>query len=372
MSVGAVPLALALLGWLGGVAWSAPRVLRETGRVAAKEATLHEAFALDQTGAKLAYITFTAQGEVQLHLGPPGGKGTATNLAEFSGAPEKILALGGYWFVVSNEGTRRAVIIDPAGKIKNKTSPFDDCELAHSPPAFVAYRQTREAEGERTSVQVYRPDGGTLAVRALVVTPNGTIVGADSATFLGFCNSHLQAMVQIPGAYNRRTDSRDPPQFGIYDLAARKVVSRKTPPKLDTFLDYIHKRAEKPDQDAVILLAAGKVGFELVGPGEKVRSLEPGISLQDYDLSTLQQMQVGRRVVFSMLADRPTAGKGSSEAGRYALAFFSLEPGSAKVSVLGEVPLADRNPAPWSAGGDRIAVLHKNAEGHNEIVIYTK
>jgi hypothetical protein len=256
--------------------------------------------------------------------------------------------------------------------MKNKTSDFDDCELSHSPNAFVAYRTTREAEGERTTVQVYRPDGGTLAVRALVVTPNGTVAGADSATFLGFCNSHLQAMVQIPGEFNRRTDSRDPPQFGLYDLGARKVVSHKTPPKLDAFLDYIHKRSEKPDQDAVILLAAGKVGFELVGPGEKVRTLEPGISLQDFDLSTLQQTQVGSRVVFSMLADRPNAGKGVSEAGRYALAFFSLEPNSAKVTALGEVPLANRNSVPWSAGGDRIAVLRKAADGSNEIVVFAK
>jgi hypothetical protein len=369
MSVLAIPFGLAILG---GLAWAAPRALKETARVSVKEGTLHDAFSLDETGHKLAHVIFTAQGEVQLHIGPPGGKGTVTNLAEFSGSPEKILAAGGQWFVVSHEGDRRAAIIDASGRIKNKTSNFDDCELSHSPSAFVAYRKTHEAEGDRTTVQVYRPDGGTLAVRALVVTANGTVVGADSTTFLGFCNSHLQAMVQIPGAFNRRTDSRDPPQFGIYDLAARKVVSRKTPPQLDTFLDYIHKRAEKPDQDAVILLAAGRVGFELVGPGEKVRTLEPGISLQDYDLSTLQQMQVGGRVVFSLLADRPSAGKGSNETGRYALAFFSLEPSSAKVTVLGEVPIADRNSAPWSAGGDRIAVLHKNAEGNNEIVIYAK
>lgn len=372
MSVLAIPMGLAVLAGLGEVAWAAPRALKEIAKVSAKEGTLHEAFSLDQTGQKLAHVIFTAQGEVQLHVGAPGGKETVTNLAEFSGAPEKILALGGYWFVVNNEGSRRAVIIDPSGKIKGKTGNFDDCELSHSPPAFVAHRKTREAEGERTSVQVYRPDGGTLAARALVVTPGGTIAGADSATFLGFCSSHLQAMVQIPGAFNRRTDSRDPPRFGVYDLAARKVVSSKSPPKLDSFLDYIAKRAEKPDQDAVILLAAGRGGFELVGPGEKVRALDPGISLQDYDVSTLQQMQVGKRVVFSLLADRPTAGKGTSETGRYALAFFRLEPTSAKVTVLGEVPIPTKNPAPWSAGGDRIAVLCKAADGSNEIAIYAR
>ena len=359
--------------WFGHMALGAPRVLREVAKVKATEGSLLETFALDQSGQKIAYVTFSGQGEVLLHVGPLGGKArSVTSLTEFSGSPEKILAQGGHWFVVSNEGMRRAVIVDSSGRIKKKTGYFDECELSQSPSAFVIYRKTRDAEGERTDVQVFRPDGGALPARTLIVTPKGTIAGSDSLTFLGFCSSHMQAMVQIPGAFNRRTDSRDPPRFGVYDLATRKVVSAKAPPDWDAFLDYIHKRAEKPDQDAVILLAAGRGGLELVGPGEKVRKLNPGISLQDYDLSTLRQMQVGRHLVFSLLADRPSAGKGPDEEGRYASAFFSLEPSSAKVTLLGEVPLSGRIPAMWSAGGDRIAVFRKAADGNNEIVVYAR
>ena len=56
---------------------------------------------------------------------------------------------------------------------------------------------------------------------------------------------------------------------------------------------------------------------------------------------------------------------------RYALGFFSLDPGSGKVTALGEIPLSGRQVGPWSAGGNKLAVSRKAADGGNEIVIYT-
>jgi hypothetical protein len=365
---------LAMATVLGAVAApsghaSAAPTLKVVGRVNAGEAAMHDAFALDQAGSKLAYIVFTGKGAVQLHVGPPGGKTKVTDLVDFSGAPEKILGLSGYWFVVANEGSRRAVIIDPAGRIRRQTGSFDDCELSRAPNALVTYSQKRLPAGDRYTIQTYRPDGSTIAVKALVVTPGGTIDGDASATFLGFAKSHLEAMVQIPGAYNRGSDAREPPKFALYDVMKGKTGSGKMPPKLDTFLDYIRKRAEKPDLDAVIVLAAGQAGFELVGPGEKVRPLK--LATKQYDVLSLQQFQVGNRVVFSLVADRPQTGN-MEEEGRYSQAFFSLEPMSGKVTALGEVSLPDKHPCPWSAGGNKIAVLRKAADGGREIVIYSK
>ena len=369
LSVLAVATVLALTFSATAAPNGQAKPLRMVGRVTAGEATIHDAFALDQGGGKLGYIVFTGKGAVQLHVGPPGGKTRVTDLANFSGAPEKILTLAGYWFVVSNEGSRRAAIVDPAGRIRRQTGSFDDCELSRAPSALVTYSQTRQPNGDRTTIQTYRPDGSTIAVRSLLVTPGGTMEGDSAATFLGFSKSHLQAMVQKPGAYNRRSDAREPPQFALYDVMTGKTGPGKMPPKLDTFLDYIRKRAEKPDLDAVIVLAAGQAGFELVGPGEKVRSLN--LATKPYDVLSLQQVQVGSRVVFSLVADRPEKGN-MEEAGRFAQAFFSLEPASGKVTALGEISLPDKHPCPWSAGGNKIAVLRKAADGGHEIAIYSR
>jgi len=360
---------VAALTLASGSARAAPKVLKVVARVTAGEATMHDAFALDSAGAKLAHIVFTGKGAVQLHVGPPGGKTAVTDLAAFSGAPEKILGLAGHWIVVANDGSRSAAIVDPAGKIKRQIGPFDDCELSRSPDALVTYSQKRLPAGDRYAVQTYRPDGTAIKEATLLVTPGGTIGGDTSAVFLGFTKSHLQAMVQKPGAYNRRSDSREPPQFAIYDVMTGKTASGKASPKIDTFLDYIRKRAEKPELEAVMVLAAGQAGFELVGPGEKVRPVE--FDHRAYDVLSLVQVQVGSHVVFSLVADRPEKGN-MEELGRFSLAFFSLEPTSGKVTALGEVPLPDQHSVPWSAGGNKIAVLRKAADGGGrEIVIYS-
>jgi hypothetical protein len=353
-----------VLAWAGSGA-AAP--LKEVGKVTASGATLHEAFALDEAGNNLAFVQFTADGKVEMRIGLPGGKTSATDIAGFSSVPERILALGGHWFVVANEGKRRVAIIDGKGTIQRETSGFGDCEISFSPKALVTYSEKTDAEGTHTAVQVLRPDGSTLAERELIVTPQGTIADNESLTFLGFTHSHLQAMVQKPGSYNAKTDVRSPPAFATYDLLTGKAGPGKSPPKIDTFLTYIQRRAQKTDQDAVILLGAGQQGFELVGPGEKVRPLQLPVAEGDYDRSTLDQKQEGSSVLFSLLADRP--GK---ESERYALAFFRLDPASAKVTAIGEVALGAKRETRWSAGGKKIAVLRKGADGQNEIVVFAR
>jgi hypothetical protein len=57
---------------------------------------------------------------------------------------------------------------------------------------------------------------------------------------------------------------------------------------------------------------------------------------------------------------------------RFALDFFSLDPVSGKVTVIGEVGLPDKQPYPWSAGGNKIAMQRKSADGNREILIYSR
>jgi hypothetical protein len=367
-----LPFVVACL--LGAPVLAAPKLLKPSGKVTASEGLLHDAFAFDETGGKLATIQFTAKGYVELMVGPPGGKLRMTNISSFTSTPEKILGLSGYWFVVSNEGRRRAAIVDSSGRVRRTTQSFDDCEVSISPKAFVAFTEKNEPDGNRRfTIQAYKPDGGTLMLQDVVVDGGGTLVGGGGVTFLGFTNSHFSAMVERPGAFNRKADVRQPPQFAIYDIKSNKAGPGKTPPKLENFLEYVRKRGEKPDLPAVIVLAEGQKGYELVGPGEKVRPLNLTVPVQDYDPTTLQQHQVGNKVVFSLLADRPGRKKGDmNEETRFALDFFRLDPASAKVTVIGEVGLPSKQPYPWSAGGNKIAVQRKTADGNREIVIYSR
>jgi len=353
---------------------AAPKQLKPSGKVTASEGLLHDAFAFDESGRKLATIQFTAKGSTHLRVGPPGGKPRAIDISSFTATPEKIFGLAGYWFVVSNEGQRRAAIVDPSGRIRRTTPSFDDCEVSQSPKAFVAYSEKNDPSGDRRfTIQAYKPDGSTIFLKDVVVQGNGTIAGGGGVTFLGFTDSHFAAMVEKPGAYNSKLDVRQPPQFAIWDVKSGKVGPGKTPPVLQNFLEFVRKRGEKPDQTAVIVLAAGRQGYELVGPGEKVRSIHLPLAVDDFDPTSLQQRQVGNKVVFSLLADRPGRKKGDmEEKSRFALDFFSLDPRSAKVTVIGEVGLPSRQPYPWSAGGNKIAVQRKTEDGNREIMIYSR
>jgi hypothetical protein len=357
---------------LGASAAAAPKVLKPSGKVTAAEGnTLAEAFAFDESGSKLATIQYTPRGQVLLSVGAPGGKSQITEISSFTSTPEKLVGVGGHWFVVSNEGQRRAAIIDPAGHLKRTTQHFDDCELSSSPKAFVAVSERQEPGGNRRySIQAYKPDGGTLMLQDVVVEGNGTLAGGDGDTFLGFTNSHFSVMVEKTGLFNRKTDTRLPPQFAIRDVKTGKTGLGKTHANLDNFLDYVHKRGEKPDLPAVLVLSAGNQGFELVGPGEKVRPVSLPVPLQDYDRSSLDQRQLGGKVIFSLVADRPGRKGDMKEETRFALGFFSLDPGSGKVTALGEVPLPDKQVRPWSAGGKKIAVANKTRDGNREVLIY--
>ena len=42
------------------------------------------------------------------------------------------------------------------------------------------------------------------------------------------------------------------------------------------------------------------------------------------------------------------------------------------MTVLGEVGLPNKQPYPWSAGGNKIAVQRKTADGNREILIYSR
>jgi hypothetical protein len=370
-----LPLLLFLVACLAsGPVLAAPKLLQPSGKVTANEGLLHDSFAFDETGGNLATIQFTAKGTVELVVGPPGGKPRVSDISSFTSTPEKLLGLSGYWFVVSNEGRRRAAIIDSSGRIRRTTQSFDDCEVSLSPKAFIAYSEKNESDGnQRFTIQAYKPDGETLMQEDVVVEGNGTIVGSGGVTFMGFTNSHLSAMVERPGAFDRKSDVRQPPQFAIYDVKSHKTGPGKTPPKLENFLDYVQKRGEKPDLPAVIVLAEGQKGYELVGPGEKVRPINLTLPVQDYDPSTLQQHQIGNQVVFSLLADRPGLKQGDrNEEMRFALDFFSLDPASGTVTVIGEIGLPKKQPYLWSAGGNKIAVQHTTADGNREILMYSR
>src|SRR5688572_27937704 len=65
--------------------------MKRVAEVMADDGVIHEAFGFADGGARLAYARTDASAMTFLHVGPPGGKTSATDISSFTHEPEKIL-----------------------------------------------------------------------------------------------------------------------------------------------------------------------------------------------------------------------------------------------------------------------------------------
>ena len=69
---------------LAPVALRAAPEMKRVAEVAPEDGVIHEAFGFADGGARLAYARTDAQGRTYLHVGPPGGKTSATDISSFT------------------------------------------------------------------------------------------------------------------------------------------------------------------------------------------------------------------------------------------------------------------------------------------------
>jgi hypothetical protein len=341
--------------------------LTVVGQVTTKDGVIDDAFALDDGGRTLAWIETTGAGSARMHIGPAtGGAGQIVDLTDFTVAPEHIYFIGGQWFVVASEGERKAAAVVAGRKIAANIGPFDDALVSRrgGPRLVTVTARGNEAEGRSFTIAAYRPGGTLVAQKKLTVGPEGEIAGSPGLAFIGFTDSYLQALVKKPGVYDRRTDARGPAQIAVYDVLAGHVGPGRAVPDLPRLLDFTVKRAERPGAELFIRRDDSAQGLELVGPADKLRSLALPAKLGDFEPTpTIVQQASGGRVIFSLIRDGITEDvQASGKKGPRMLALFSADPAAAKVTALGEIPLAEGEACVWAAGGNRIAVLHKTQD----------
>jgi hypothetical protein len=359
--------ALILAALLAAPAWG--RELKVVARVSAGDGVIGDAFALDDRGAALAYVHTDAKGQVRLRVGPPGGRARGVDISSFTSAPERVLAVGGRFFLLANERQRRAAAVGPGG-LAREMGPFNDVLASTRPPALVTLTERAEKEGERSlEVNAYRPDGSRLMVgKRLTVRPDGTLKEYPDKTFVGFGDGFLEVLVRQPGRYQKAGDVRGLPEVGMLDLRTGKVGGTRPLRDLDRFLGVQAQRNERPGVEAFVHLAEGGAGLELVGPQERVRPLRLPAAFERFEAASLRQQRAGARLVVSLAGDSLEAG--ASKSARR-LHFFAVELGGARMTTLGSVPLEENQEYAWSAGGSRLAVLPKTgAAGGPELAVY--
>jgi hypothetical protein len=369
-------LAAALLLSSSGPARAKP--LREVARVAVSDGVIQESFALDERGARIAYVVTDGKGVTRLRVGPPGGGAfKATDLTRFTAVPERVIAVGGAFYVIANEGTRRAAAIGPNGGLGRVIGPFSDAFVGTAKgPALVAVTDRGEhADGHAYDVAAFRAGGVQVGRKGLTIAADGTIAGTPGLVFQAFTNGYLQALVKRPGRYDARSDTRGNEEVAVYDVLTGAVSGAHRPGMRD-FADLVGKRAEHPGPELFVRLDEDGAGMHLVGPGEKLRPLAFPGRLASYDPQSLDQQQNGERLYFAMVLDPLSAPavEGKPRPPR-ALHVFEVDAGRARASEIGEIPLPESGQGwAWSAGGDKVAFMRKTtgAGARGEIVVYAR
>jgi hypothetical protein len=356
---------------------SAGAEMKRVGRVAVEEGVIHEGFAFDESGGKLAYAETDAAGKTRLHVGPPGGKSSATvDITSFTPAPEKILFLGGHWFVVANEGARRAAVVAPNGRITHEIGPFGDCFISstHGKVFVTATDKGDTAAGHSIDIAAYRPDGVPLGRKLVTIAADGTLAGTGHLVFVAFVGGYLQALVKKPGRYDARADVRGGTQMAVLDVLTSKVGAGRTVPNIPRFLHLAEKRAEKPGLETFVRQGDDATGLELVGPGEKVRPLALPAELSLYETASLQQQALGGRLFFSLTVDPLNPAQvAARKKGERALHLFEVGVGAAKATRFGQIALGETQAYSWAAAGTKVAVLKRTqASGGNELLVFSR
>jgi hypothetical protein len=367
-------LSMVLVG--AGASRAGDGAMKEIARVTVDDGVIHEGFAFDAAGVKVGYADTDGKGKTHLRVGVPGGKVASTDITAFSPAPERILFVGNHWFVVSNEGARRAAVVGPSGRIVREIGPFGDCFVSSARGnAFVTVTDKGDkADGHVYDIAAYRPDGGQLGHKQVTIAGDGTIAGGSNLVFVAFTGGYLQALVKKPGRYDAKADVRGGTQMAVLDVLSGKTGASKNVGDIPRFLRFAEKRAERPGLDAFVRLDDDGAGLELVGPGEKVRPLALPGKLSLYETASLQQQAstAGGRLYFSLTVDPLNPEQiAAQKKGERALQVFEVNVGGAKVKRAGRVPLGETQGYSWAAAGSRLAVLRRTqASGGNELVIF--
>jgi hypothetical protein len=350
--------------------------MKSIARVAVQDGVIHEGFAFDDGGGKLGYAETDGKGRSRLHVGPPGGKGWTADITSFSPEPERVLFVGGSWFVVANEGARRAALVGPNGRIKREIGPFGDCFVsnAHGKAFVTVTDKGDKADGHAYDVAAYRPDGTQLGGKLVTIAADGTLAGSGGLVFVAFTGGYLQALVRKPGRYDAKADARGATQMAVLDVLTGKTGPGKSVGDISRFLRFADKRAEKPGLETFVRLDDDAGGLELVGPGEKLRPLGLPAKLSLYEPASLQQQASGGRLYFSLTVDPLNPEQvAAQKKGQRVLHLYEANAGTARATRLGRVPLGETQGYSWAAGGNKLAVLKRTqASGGNELLIFAR
>ena len=271
--------------------------MKSVAEVAPEDGVIHEGFAFADGGARLAYARTDAKGKTHLHVGPPGGKTSATEISSFTHEPEKILFVGGHWFVVANEGaTRRAAVVGPTGTHRKPRRRVRRLLRRQLSRQGVRDRDRQGRNRGRPRLQHRRLPAERRAggQQARDDRPGRHDGGHGRAGVRGVQRRLPAGAGEEAGRYDAKADVRGGTQMAVLDVLSGKTGPGKDVTDIPRFLTL--RRQARPRGPAWRRSSASTTKaarLELVGPGDKLRPLALPTKFSLYEPASLQQQAVG-------------------------------------------------------------------------------
>lgn len=326
-----------------------------------------DAFALDATGARVAWIRANADATVaEVHVTEVT---TGKDLAVFE-VSKTIRRVARIAFVQDGKALLLVGTTGDYDKAKDVTAVFGvDGKLARKLDGAATLHVR---EGVEILAFVDRPVGGKLKLR-LVRVADGKPAGKGGGTFkvdkgtiftlggaeveeLYWRHGYQELAGRKKGQYDKKTDERAPDTFAIYDFVAGKIVKDEPIADLAAFARLIALRARFANQDAIVAYNT-EGDLELVNANDRRIVIKLAESVTHYLAASLVVGEGARAFTLTIDPVHADAVRAKKAAPLH-LDLYVLDPATGAASRVARLP--GGGDVRWQATGGVWAVLRKH------------
>jgi hypothetical protein len=272
---------------------------------------------------------------------------------------------GALWATLLNAAGREVAHVGPAVAFGRPPEPLlvalDRRSAAHGAVTYTVTPYALETLAPAGKPRTYQADGEGM-------------LKAPPARLMGFFRGYTRAVVERPGAYDKKTDVRGAPRTAVLETLAGKLTDESEIADVMAWAAAVRLRAEHPDRGLFAALNPDDAGVDIVDAMGKRVPAELAIPFRLYEPKSLRDQEGPEPGTFrfSLAIDplNPDALK-RRKADLPMLDLYAVDPsqGSSKLRARVFVP----RPVTWRAAGGRLVVLKRFksfTRGGDELQIY--
>ncbi|MBI4510346.1 MAG: hypothetical protein HY698_11985 [Deltaproteobacteria bacterium] len=352
-----------------------PQGVKLVATVHPDQGFVDDAFALDQSGARLALVRTDGSSVTEIEVVDLANGGATTsrvNLAPLTHAVGKVdFVLGGSKLLVTTrrpdeEGAKiSALLVGMDGKLLRTMGPAHDVlytQIAGKDAVALYDKRPGPKGGTVHEISYFRLEDGKRIGKKQVLSANaeGRVARLDMKV-LYFKDAYSKLVGRKRGGYDKSKDRQMSDREAVVDLVSGAVAEATPPGDLIAYMKLVKLRQEHPLRNDFVVVTEDQRGLELISSGDERKLLGLAEPFDRYDAKSLVQEASGDgRIFFSLTVDPVNADAVSrKKADPELIDLHALDLASGTVQRLARLPKLGRSFA-WHVRGRYWAVLRKH------------